>query len=171
MAEQPTTYGIDVITRLLNLTEQRVHQLVKAGIIPRADRGQYQLAPTVAAYVRYLQEQVQARGKPAEQQSRLALRSEQQRRLKLENDEREGRLIPFDHAQAITDEIAATFVMCLEALPGRLAGELAGMDQPSLIRGRLKAEVYAIRTQVADRIEKLARLGRKGGKRRKAATA
>jgi len=44
-----------VIAELFNLTPRRVEQLAQKKIIPKVGRGQYDLGPTVQAYVRYLQ--------------------------------------------------------------------------------------------------------------------
>lgn len=49
-------YTVASIARLLMITERRVQQLVKEGVIPKATRGRYELEPAVQGYVRYLQE-------------------------------------------------------------------------------------------------------------------
>jgi len=55
------TQPIAVIARLLDLTERRVQQLARDGIIPASartgpERGRYDLVGTVRGYVRYLRE-------------------------------------------------------------------------------------------------------------------
>ena len=52
-ASQP----IGVIARLLDLSERRVQQLSREGVIPKAERGQYDLIGSVRGYVRYLRDQ------------------------------------------------------------------------------------------------------------------
>ena len=51
------TQPIAVIARLLDLTERRVQQLGRDGVIPKAERGRYDLVGSVRGYVRYLREQ------------------------------------------------------------------------------------------------------------------
>jgi phage terminase Nu1 subunit (DNA packaging protein) len=51
------TQPIGVIARLLDLSERRVQQLSREGVIPRAERGQYDLIGSVRGYVRYLRDQ------------------------------------------------------------------------------------------------------------------
>ena len=56
------TQPIAVIARLLDLTERRVQQLARGGVIPPAartgpERGRYDLVGAVRGYVRYLREQ------------------------------------------------------------------------------------------------------------------
>lgn len=48
------TFPIDTIAKLLDLTPRRVNQLVNEGVIPRAERGRYELVPAVQGYIRYL---------------------------------------------------------------------------------------------------------------------
>jgi phage terminase Nu1 subunit (DNA packaging protein) len=50
------TYPVSVIAKLLMLTERRVQQLAAEGSIPKPERGKYELAPTVQAYIRYLRD-------------------------------------------------------------------------------------------------------------------
>ena len=51
------TQPIGVIARLLDLSERRVQQLSREGVIPKAERGQYDLIGSVRGYVRYLRDQ------------------------------------------------------------------------------------------------------------------
>jgi hypothetical protein len=44
---------IAVIARLLDLSERRVQQLSRDGVIPKAERGQYDLVGAVRGYVVY----------------------------------------------------------------------------------------------------------------------
>lgn len=55
MSSSPT-YPAKTIAKLLMLTERRVQQLSKDGVIPRAERGRYELASAVQGYVRYLRD-------------------------------------------------------------------------------------------------------------------
>jgi len=50
------TFPLDTICKLLDLTPQRVAQLVNMGVIPRKERGRYELVPVVRGYIHYLRE-------------------------------------------------------------------------------------------------------------------
>ena len=45
-----------VIARLLDLSERRVQQLSREGVIPKAERGRYDLVGAVRGYVAYLRD-------------------------------------------------------------------------------------------------------------------
>jgi len=55
MANHPT-YPVTTIAKLLMISERRVQQLTKEGVIPKAERGRYELAPAVQGYIRFLSE-------------------------------------------------------------------------------------------------------------------
>ena len=50
------TYPVATIAKLLMISERRVQQLSQEGVIPKAERGRYELAPAVQGYIRFLQE-------------------------------------------------------------------------------------------------------------------
>jgi hypothetical protein len=47
---------IAVVARLLDLSERRIQQLSREGVIPKAERGQYDLVAAVRGYVAYLRD-------------------------------------------------------------------------------------------------------------------
>jgi len=49
-----TSFNIVAIAKLLKLTERRVQQLAKDGIIPKSERGKYDLVSSVHGYVDFL---------------------------------------------------------------------------------------------------------------------
>lgn len=56
-ARQTTaTYPVETIAALLDLTPRRVQQLASEGHIPKAERGRYELVPSVKGYIRYLKD-------------------------------------------------------------------------------------------------------------------
>lgn len=52
----PATHPLGTISKLLDLSERRVQQLSREGIIPKAERGRYELVPAVQGYIRYLRD-------------------------------------------------------------------------------------------------------------------
>ena len=61
------TYPLKTIARLLKISERRVQQLSKDGVIPRAERGRYELAPAVQGYVSFLQDRIAGNPDPSEE--------------------------------------------------------------------------------------------------------
>src|SRR4030065_330688 len=55
------TYPVAVISKLLDLTPRRVQHLANEGVIPRAEKGRYELVPAVRGYIRYLRDRAVGR--------------------------------------------------------------------------------------------------------------
>ncbi len=49
-----TSFNIQAIAKLLKLSERRIQQLAKEGVIPKAERGKYDLVNSVRGYIDYL---------------------------------------------------------------------------------------------------------------------
>ncbi len=58
------TYPIDTICKMLDLTDRRVQQLAKEGVLPKTEKGKYDLVGCVRGYVHYLRDR--ALGKDAD---------------------------------------------------------------------------------------------------------
>ena len=80
---QPS-YPVSTIAKLFNLTERRVQQLAKDGVIPKANKGKYELVACVQGYIHYLQER--AMGKDSAPQDTY---TERARLLKAQADKTE----------------------------------------------------------------------------------
>ena len=148
------TYPVDTIAKLLLLTPRRVQQLTQEGIIPRAERGRYELAPAVQGYIRYLQDRhLGAEGDEggdatmaAEKLKKLAA----ERQMKeMERDEMNGSLLHRDAViKAYAGRITATRAKLL-SLPKKLAPQLVDMADPVEVETLIKAEVYAALRELA----------------------
>src|SRR5512139_2328469 len=74
------------VSRLLDMTERRVQQLVSEGIIPRpTGKGDYAAGACVVAYIRYLRKQAQGQGGVSLTDERTRLAKEQADKLAIEN--------------------------------------------------------------------------------------
>ena len=50
------TYPVTTIAKLLILTPRWVQHLAREGVIPKSERGRYELVPAVQGYIRYLRD-------------------------------------------------------------------------------------------------------------------
>lgn len=88
------------------------------------------------------------------QRERLA--KEQADKIALENAVKRGELIHTSHVADVMSSLGADLAARHDAGPGRLAGELAGLSDPAVIRQRLLDEFRGIRGAFSDAIAKLA---------------
>lgn len=84
---------------------------------------------------------------PGSQRERLA--KAQAEKVEMENEQRRGRTIDAGQVEETMLGLAAYLAREHDALPGRVANELAGINEPALIRSRLLEECRAIREGLA----------------------
>ena len=82
------TVDVGKIAKTLNLTEQRVQQLVKEGL-PREARGRYDPEKCLRFYVRYLQKALQKKSVPTSDGRYVGEREERVRLIRADADLRE----------------------------------------------------------------------------------
>ncbi len=120
------TQPIAVIAKLLDLSERRIQQLSREGVIPKATRGQYDLVGSVRGYVRYLRDQaVSAQaGAPdytAERARYIRARADL---AEMEAQQRRSTLISADDIEAAWIKVLALLRTRVLALPDRLAPQV-----------------------------------------------
>ncbi len=144
------TQPIAVIAKLLDLSERRVQQLSREGVIPRAERGQYDLVGSVRGYVRYLRDQAakaQA-GAPDCASERARFIKARADLAEMEAEERRGALIAAEEIEAAWIAALALLRTRLLALPDRLApaahAETSLPAVRDLIRGTVREALDAL---------------------------
>ena len=120
------TQPLAVIAKLLDLSERRVQQLSREGVIPKATRGQYDLIGSVRGYVHYLRDQaVSAQaGAPdyaAERARYIRARADL---ADMEAAQRRGALIAVEDIEVAWIKVLALLRTRILAVPDRLAPEV-----------------------------------------------
>lgn len=159
-------YPVSTIAKLFNLTERRVQQLAKDGIIPKAERGKYDLVGCVRGYIKYLQDLAFGR-----EVASFDTHKESARLKKAQADHKQfqveiikGEWIPREEVQDLFNEVAVIYGSSLDAIGGRQANELAAITNPAEIRQILFAESRQIRESTAEKLIRYAEsIGDRGG--------
>lgn len=144
-------YKVSVIARFLNLTERRVQQLARDGIIPKAEKGKYDLVGCVQGYIAYLQ--ARAFGKDSES---IDMHAERSRLLKLQADRAQmeldvmlSKLIPAEEAEELWAGLLATFRTRMLAVPTRAAHLVLHLKEFIAIEQQLRDLVRDALTELA----------------------
>lgn len=168
MSATTPSYPASTIAKLFNLTERRVQQLAKEGVIPKGERGKYDLIGAVRGYVKYLQERALGRSDGA-YNDEADIKLERKRLIKAQADKTEsenqklrGELVPFELVEDVLNEVAVLYGTGVDALPGRLANELAGINDPAEVKSRLFDECRRIRIATADLLRRFAETVERG---------
>ncbi len=145
------SYPVSTIAKLFNLTERRVQQLAKEGVIPKPEKGKYDLVGCVRGYVAYLQERAfgktMAVGDTHHERARL---------LKLQADKTElevetirGKLIPAEETEELWASLLATFRARMLAMPTRAAHLVSHLKEFYAIEHTLRDLVIDALTELA----------------------
>lgn len=126
MPELPTTVPIEVLARILDLSDRRIPQLVAEGIIPKTDRGRYPLIPCVQGYIRYLRagSKGQNLGSEALAVNHAKLTSARAEIEELKRAKMAGEMVPRDQIARAWSEVCMTVRSHLLGIPARLAARI-----------------------------------------------
>ena len=155
---------VHAVAKALNLTPRRVQQL-KAEGLPTVGRGQYELGPCMAWYIRYLQNALEKRGPnvnpdtPDLLAEKTRLAREQGDKLSIENSIKRGELVYVsDVVNTWADHISSAKAK-LMAMPTKLAPQLVNQSNANVIAGRIREEVDAALTELAEGTDDYQHLG------------
>jgi phage terminase Nu1 subunit (DNA packaging protein) len=143
----------EIVGEILGLTGRRVRQLTEEGVMAKNGRGKYPVLASIKAYIKWLQA-AQQRNAPSD--AREAVLHERARSLRLQNDEREHRLVDTEEVIAVLDEIVGIFRSEMDGLPARLTRDL---DERKIVQ----EAVDAIGHRAADKLEQRAAELRQNG--------
>lgn len=143
--------GFENVRRIQQLTQDGVIDTIEVENNGRKVR-RYDLWPTAKKYISYLQDKAAGRDlkKAAASKTEEKLQAEidykraKARIAELELDEIEGRMHRSEDVEAMTTDLCLAIRSTLLALPGRLATDLADIDDPAQVSTRIKEEVTDI---------------------------
>jgi phage terminase Nu1 subunit (DNA packaging protein) len=144
-------HKVAVIARFLNLTERRVQQLARDGIIPKAEKGKYDLVRCVQQYVRYLQDRAYGNADAPRDthHERARLIKAQADKTELEVAALRNQLIPIETIEHDWMQQVSACRMRLLAIPSKSAFQIAALKQPTEIERFLKAAIYEALSELA----------------------
>jgi len=146
------TYPVSTIAKILNLTERRIQQLSQEGVIPKNERGRYDLENSVRGYVQFLQDR--ASGQSLESAD---YHKERARLTKLQADEKSllleqlrGKLLTVEDVSETWVEMITNARAKLLSLPNKMAGQVTGLQEMAEVEALLKTTIYEALTELAD---------------------
>ena len=144
------TVPIGALSRVLNLSERRIQQMVKEGILIKEERGRYPFFSNIKTYVMYLQSRVDGGGKV------LDLDDARKRKLHAETmlvelelaDAQENTISISDHGEVVGglgDIIRGRLLV----LPSKLAPALALETKQGLCKQIIEDEIRSTLAEIA----------------------
>lgn len=146
------TFPLDTISKLLDLTPQRVNQLVNQGVIPRAERGRYELVPVVRAYIRFLRDRTVRGDVQGDDYTtyRTRLTKARAEMAEKENAQLDSKLIPADDAKQAWSAMVSNARARLLSIPNKIAPIVCAAETINEAREIIKTEIYEALNELAD---------------------
>lgn len=144
------TVPIDTICKLLDLTPQRVNQLAREGIVPKHERGRYELVPVVRAYIQYLRMGNLKKDLPEDDYTTHRMRLTRARAdiMEMEKAQMEEKLIPAEDIENAWLEATANMRAKLLSLPTKAAAEVFAAETIAEVKSLLKEQIYESLTEL-----------------------
>lgn len=136
----------------LGLTQKRVQQLTKDGIIPRVDQGKkyvYDLMDAVSAYCKYLRDKAYAREKEAQTDPATRIKAAKADQLEMMVEELKGNMYRSEDVEAIWNDHILTMRGLLLAMPGQLANDVNGAETAAEAAEIIKTAVFRVLTAMS----------------------
>lgn len=146
------TYPVATIAKLLMLSDRRVQQLTKEGVIPKAERGRYELAPAVQGYIRYLQERsMRSDASPIDYHVEKARLTKNQADLaEIEAAKARGEVADVELVARAWANVCAEARIRFRNIPARVVSALVGETDERKVKAVLTAELDQVLEGMAD---------------------
>src|SRR3972149_5039683 len=132
---------VSVLAACFNTTARSIQREAKAGLLPKPTaRGLYDLVACVRRRLELAIEQGDDRGHQTLAEAKKLFWTARARKESIEATELERDLVRTADVRTVFAEAMTTIARGLEALPGRLAADVAGISDPAIIRRRLLEE-------------------------------
>lgn len=128
------------------VSERRVQQLAKLGVIPKAESGRYELAPAVQGYIRFLQERTIGNngGSPVDYHTEKARLTRAQADIaEIEAAKARGEVAPIEDVERAWSRAFAELRTNILNVPGRVVRQLLGETKEQRFKDTLRAELAA----------------------------
>lgn len=152
--------GSAIIAKLFGVTDRRVQQLAKDGVIPAASVRPYKfdLLPTVQAYIRYLSDK--ANGKESKSadtvqaeadklRAEADLKQSKAKIAEMQLKELEGKMHRSEDVESVMNDLVYTVRSMIMALPGRLAMDIVQTSNANEASALIRSECYKILNELA----------------------
>ncbi len=140
--EKPAIVNAEKLAVFVNLTKQRVHQLVAEGL-PRKLRGKYDLDECAQWYIRYLQAAIEKKAIPLDGDELVSEQQEKVRNMRATADLKEidlarqrGQLVSIEDAEKEMTDLILTGKARIMSVPARLAPDLLGETSRVMVQAR-----------------------------------
>ncbi len=138
-----TSFNIQAIAKLLKLSERRIQQLAKEGVIPKAERGKYDLIGSVQGYIDYLKAKVGGEFTAEEVlKNKNKLLKAKAELAEIDKMKASGELIPKEEVKRTWLELVQKVKQKLLSIPNKVAPVVVTIKSINEIKLILQDKIY-----------------------------
>ena len=138
-----TSFNIQAIAKLLKLSERRIQQLAKEGVIPKAERGKYDLIGSVQGYIDYLKAKVGGEFTAEEVlKNKNKLLKAKAELAEIDKMKASGELIPKEEVKRTWLELVQKVKQKLLSIPNKVAPIVVKIKSINEIKLILQDKIY-----------------------------
>ena len=138
-----TSFNIQAIAKLLKLSERRIQQLAKEGVIPKAERGKYDLIGSVQGYIDYLKAKVGGEFTAEEVlKNKNKLLKAKAELAEIDKMKATGELIPKEEVKRTWLELVQKVKQKLLSIPNKVAPVVVTIKSINEIKLILQDKIY-----------------------------
>lgn len=140
------------LAAVLGLSKRRIEQLVQDGTIETVSKGRMKLGDAVQAYIRSVTKPIDEddiKTEKARRKSEAVLKSSRAAIAKYQVQELQGKMHRAEDVAAMTEELVYTVRGALNALPGRLAVDVAAAGSAAEASNIIRGEVHKIMLELS----------------------
>ena len=130
---------VDVIAKLMNISARRVQQLSQDGIIPKPDKGKYDVLKCFIGYVRYLQNQKNDRPIDKARDKLIQLQCE---KLEMDLKTKNRETVETEEVIRVWSDMILKFRARMLTIPGKGAVSIVNESKIENIEKTLKTLIY-----------------------------
>jgi phage terminase Nu1 subunit (DNA packaging protein) len=145
------------IAQALNLSERRVHQLVREGL-PREGRGQFDPMRCMLWYVRFLQRAIERKTVPTldadfvgEREERVRLLRTQADLAEIELSKQRSQFVAIEDVEEAMTELRCTTTARIMAVAPRLAPQLLGETSRVMVHAKIESALKEVLLSLSKR--------------------
>lgn len=139
--------GTSELASILGLTDSRIRQLERGGILTKLERGKYDLASSVQGYCAYLKEEAE---QPEGMTEKDLLDRTRRKKIELEIQIMQGELHRAGDVQRVMNNMLGTFRSRCLSIPYKLAPQLLAVTDLPVIQATIKKDIYEALTELSD---------------------
>lgn len=142
------------LATVLGITARRVQQMAQDGTITPIKRGRFLLGDSVQRYIKFLTnngplDEDDKKLEKVRRQSEVTMKASKATVAKLEAEELRGRMHRSEDVAAMTEDLIYTIRGALNALPGRLAVDVAVTETAAEASEVIRKEVHKVMRELA----------------------